>query len=729
MTASGAPNMSVQRFWYQHSPQVLLGELLEKRWMEAFVPFVIMLGTVALMWAMVPGFITSTSLFYLLRDFSPGAFVAAAMAITIISGGMDLSVGAVFAMANFIAIYMLGVAEFPLPVMLVGVLGFGAVIGSINGLLIAYVRTRPFLTTIVILIIVRAAYDLLIAAHTSDLAGVAIDDPSWSELGFGSLLHLPVSFLLLLSFAVLAHFYLTRLRPGLHLMAVGSSRRAARHAGINVKLTILSVYIISGCLAAFAGLLYAARQNSVGSGVGVGWEVNALAAGMLGGISLSGGRGSITRALMGAVTIFVLTNGLVQMGLYGALTSAVVGGIVLAAVAFNVKWAKNKAKITQKVYVAPTWVDFKPADSVARGSLSPFAENDRLLGAEAIGLDQIEGPEDVILDEQDRLYAVTRNGSIVRFSGENFSRRELFARIGGRPLGMSFDRDQNLIVCVAGMGLYGVRPNGSVFKLTDETNRTWFKLKDDSRLSLADDLDIAPDGKIYFSEATLRYDAGNWPLDGLEGRGNGRIICFDPAKNTTRTIIRNQVFPNGVCVSHDGKSFLFCSSWLCKIYRYWIDTEKKGTLEVLVDNLPGYPDNLNRSSDGNYWVALVGMRARVYDVAMSEPGFRTRMIKQIPRDEWLIPGLNYGAIVKISDTGKAIESLWDPTRENHPSITSMREHKGYLYIAGLENNRIGRIRLDGANPLWTGWGSYWGTSSPGLRERQSTGRVAHVAHS
>ncbi|HLJ64389.1 MAG TPA: SMP-30/gluconolactonase/LRE family protein, partial [Stellaceae bacterium] len=243
---------------------------------------------------------------------------------------------------------------------------------------------------------------------------------------------------------------------------------------------------------------------------------------------------------------------------------------------------------------------------------------------------------------------------------------------------------------------------------TDETNRTWLKLNDDSRLRLADDLDIAPDGKIYFSEATIRYEATSWDMDGIEGRGNGRLICYDPATNTTRTVLKNLVFPNGVCLAHDGKSILYASTWLCKIFRYWLDGPKKGEVETFVDNLPGNPDNINRASDGGYWLAMVGIRAPAYDLAMRKPGFRRRMLKQIPRDEWLYPGINNGCIVKFNEAGEAIESLWDPGGKSHATLTSMREHKGYLYLGGLENNRIGRVKLEGADPDWSGWESYWG---------------------
>jgi ribose transport system permease protein len=258
------------------------------------------------------------------------------------------------------------------------------------------------------------------------------------------------------------------------------------------------------------------------------------------------------------------------------------------------------------------------------------------------------------------------------------------------------------------MGVYGVKPDRSVFKVTDRTTRTRTRLKDDSRLYLADDLDVAPDGKIYFSEASTRYELSDWALDGFEGRGNGRLVCHDPKTGVTKTILKNLTFPNGVCISHDGKSVLWASTWLCQINRYWIAGPKAGTSERLIDNLPGYCDNINRASDGKYWLAFVGLRSPVYDLAMRRPSFRTRMVKQIPPDEWLCPGINYGCVIKFDDDGAVTESLWDPGGHSHPTITSVREHKGYLYIGGLENNRIGRIPLPDADPTWEAHTSYWG---------------------
>src|SRR5262249_46308477 len=156
---------------------------------------------------------------------------------------------------------------------------------------------------------------------------------------------------------------------------------------------------------------------------------------------------------------------------------------------------------------------------------------------------------------------------------------------------------QNLVVCVGGMGVYGVKPDGEVFKLSDETSRSWYKLNDDSRVRMADDMDIAADGKIYYSDCTTRYEATTYPLDIMEGRPNGRLLCYDPETGKTKQVIRSFHFPNGICVSHDGNSVLVASTTLCKIFRYWIAGPKQGSLEVLIDALPGNPDNINRGSD------------------------------------------------------------------------------------------------------------------------------------
>jgi ribose transport system permease protein len=247
-----------------------------------------------------------------------------------------------------------------------------------------------------------------------------------------------------------------------------------------------------------------------------------------------------------------------------------------------------------------------------------------------------------------------------------------------------------------------------VEKATDETNRSLRSVNDDSRLRLANDLDITDDGRIYFSEATVPYEMDEWPVEGIEARGNGRIVCFDTKSGKTHTVLGGLKFPNGICVASDGQSILFAETFGCSIKRYWFDGPKKGAVETVMDNLPGYPDNINLASDVNYWLALVGMRSPALDLAWKMPGFRLRMAKRVPIDEWLFPNLNNGCVVKFNEKGKILESLWDMHALNHPMITSMREHRGYLYLGGISNNRIGRYKVEGADPNFIQYEKRWG---------------------
>ena len=258
------------------------------------------------------------------------------------------------------------------------------------------------------------------------------------------------------------------------------------------------------------------------------------------------------------------------------------------------------------------------------------------------------------------------------------------------------------------MGLYMIRPDREVVKLCDETNRSRLSIIDDSRMRLADDMDFAPDGKIYFSEATIRYDVTDWATDALEGRGNGRIICHDPKTGSTRTVLARRMFPNGICMTGDGCSLFFAETWAGRISRYWFQGPQKGRVQPIIEDMPGYPDNIRRASDGHFWVAMLGMRTPALDIAMKMPGFRRRMAQRVAFEEWMYPNINTGGVVKFDLTGKVLQTLWDEAGAAHPSITSIREHKGFLYLGGIFNNRLGRIRLDGADPTFNDRDLYFG---------------------
>jgi ribose transport system permease protein len=693
---------------YKYVPDHLLGEILAKRWIDNVAPFTFLIITVALFGHLLPDFFSPSSLANSTRQLGEFGFVVLAMMIVMIAGGIDLSVGSNFALGNFTALALMNIAGWPVWAALLCTLGACALIGLLNGALVGLLRLRAFLTTLVTLIIVRAVVDMLLLKYAVQISGGLVDSDVWDFMGTGSVLSIPFSMILLAVAVVVGHILLSRTRPGWRIMAVGGSRRSAHNSGISVRWTVCGTYVASGALVGVAGFMYAARLSSAGADTGFGLELAALTAAILGGNSLGGGRGSTGKALMGAIIVLIINNGVVALGIQSGAGNMILGLILALAAALDVRWLKNRHKLLSKVYVSPTVNDLPPCPATAAGSGSPYEVNYKLRDVELIGLGQVEAPEDVIFDRADNLYCGTRHGDVMRFLAPDYKKLELFAHIGGQPLGLAFDRRENLYVCVGGMGLYMVAPDGVASKATDETNRSPFSVSGDSRLRLADDLDVAPDGRVFFSEATVRYEMHQWPVDSLESRGNGRIICYDPRTNSTRTIIRGLKFPNGVCTTFDGKSILFAETWGCCVKRYWFDGPRSGQIETVIASLPGYPDNINRASDGNYWLAIVGMRSPAVDLAFEMPGFRRRMSRRVAQDEWLYPNLNTGCVVKFNEKGKILDALWDLKGVNHPMITSMREHKGSLYLGGISNNRIGRYRLPAADSNWSGFADYWG---------------------
>jgi ribose transport system permease protein len=533
----------------------------------------------------------------------------------------------------------------------------------------------------------------------------------WDFIGDGTVHGFSIAVLSAVAIAIIAHVVITRSRPGWHILAVGGSRRSAYNSGIRVQRTVFVTYVISGLCCGLAGFLIACRLSGAGPGTGAGLEIAALTAAVVGGNSLGGGRGSIAKGLMGAIIVLVMTNGLIRLGFGTGSNQMVLGLLLGAAVTLDIRWLKNRHKVLDEVYVAPIHHRMGEAQSAVPGSGSPYALDNRLAETEYIGLGDLEGPEDVALDRDDHLYCGTRHGEIIRFFAPDYKRSEVFAHTGGFPLGLAFDRAGNLISCVGAMGLYSVSSSGEVTKLSAETRRSWTSIVDDARLRDPNDCDIAPDGRIFFTDSTTRYDAHEWALDSIESRPTGRLLCYDPKTGKTTTVLDRLRYANGVCMAHDGQSLFLAESWACRVHRYWFDGPRAGRFECVIRDMPGYPDNINRASDGTYWMAWLGMRTPSFDLALRHPGMRKRMTRRLPQDEWLFPNINTGGIVKFDESGRIVETLGDLTGVSHPMVTSMREHKGWLYVGGILNNRVGRYRIPGADPNWTGPQSYWGAGA------------------
>jgi len=696
------------RLRYNTIPDHLIGEILTKRWTDNAIPFVALVITIAIFGTLIPGFFKPSALSDSTRQLGEFSIIVTGLTIVILGGGIDLSVGSNYAMSAFAAVLTFFVWEQPLWVAFIAALAVGLTFGCINGYLIGYMRLRAFLTTLVTLIIGRAIFDILVIKYSTQVQQSQMASDVLDFIADETVYGVSVAVIVAVVIAVIAHVAMTRSRPGWHILSVGGSRRSAHNAGIRVRRTVFMTYVISGLCCGLTGFLVACRLSGAGPGTGAYLEIWALTAAVVGGNSLGGGRGSIVKGVMGAIIVLVTMNGLVRIGTGTGANQMALGLMLAAAVTLDIRWLKNRHKVLDEVYVTPIHFRMGDAPSALPGSGTPYALNNEISQTQYIGLGELEGPEDVILDRDDHLYCGTRHGEIIRFFAPDYSKSEVFAHTGGFPLGLAFDQAGNLLSCVGAMGLYSISPDREVTRLSAETRRTWTSVVDDARLRDPNDCDVAPDGRIFFTDSTTRYDAHEWALDSIEARPTGRLLCYDPKTGKTTTVLEKLRYANGVCMAHDGQSLFLAESWACSVHRYWFDGPKAGTLECVIKDMPGYPDNINRASDGTYWMAWLGMRTPTFDLALRHPGMRKRMTRNLPMDDWLFPNINTGGVVKFDETGKIIGTFGDLTGVSHPMVTSMREHKGWLYIGGILNNRVGRYKIPGADPDWTAPVAYWG---------------------
>ena len=467
----------------KYLPDHLLGEILSKRWTETAIPVIVLLIVGFALSRSIDGFLSPVALADQARQAGEIGFVVFGMALVVIVGGIDLSVGSMFALCDFCALFCLDILELPVPAVILVTLLFGGLLGAINGFLIGYLRLRAFITTLITLIIYRSAYDLLLVDYSNRIAAAFPDFPSWNFIGGGEVFGVPSVAIVYVVVAIFGHVFLTRLRPGWHVTAIGGSRRSAYNSGIAVRRTIALCYVASGVFTALGALFFAARLGTVGGDIGVALEVTILTAVVLGGISLGGGKGSVAKALAGTLIVLLVTNGLTTMSVRGGFQRMTLAVILLVAAIIDIRWLKNRMRIISKVYVAPAYHYLPPPPPTEIGAGGPFEQNDKLRDVTLIGLGRIEAPEDVILDRNDNLYAGSRHGDIMRFLAPDYEKMEVFAHIGGQPLGMAFDRQDNLDCCIGGMGLYRVSPDRKVEKATDETNRSLYSVNDDSRFA------------------------------------------------------------------------------------------------------------------------------------------------------------------------------------------------------------------------------------------------------
>jgi ribose transport system permease protein len=294
--------------------------------------FVLLLALCAVVAVMNPRFLGSANLQNMARLIGMYGIFSIGLGIVIITGGIDLSVGSLFALGGVVLSILLVERHWAGPVAALAVVAGSTGLGWVHGLLITRVRLQPFIVTLCGLLFYRGVARFIANDETKGF-GSAQGFESLRNLATGSLLGLPMPLVLLVLVSIVTGFLLHRSVYGRYLFAVGRNEDAARFAGVNSRRVVASAYVLSGLLAGIAGVLIAFYTNSVSpSSHGSFYELYGIAAAVLGGCSLRGGEGSVAGILIGTALLQVLQNLVNLLGIPSSLNFAVMGAVILLGV-------------------------------------------------------------------------------------------------------------------------------------------------------------------------------------------------------------------------------------------------------------------------------------------------------------------------------------------------------------------------------------------------------------
>jgi ribose transport system permease protein len=274
-----------------------------------------------------PVFLSADNLFNIGSQTAVVAVIAIGMTLVIITAGIDLSVGSVSALSGVLGVMMMAQAGLPVPVAILGGTLVGATCGLVNGLLVSVAGLNPFIATLGMLTVARGLTFIV-----TNAVAVFGTPNSFRLLGQGVIGPIPIPILVIVVVAVIGYIVLSRTRLGRYAYAMGSNLEAARLSGIPIRRYLTSVYVISGALAGFGGMIAASRVNSGQPNFGIGLELDVIAAAVIGGASLFGGQGTVVGTLIGAFLIALIRNGAVLLDVNTFYQQVIIGVVIWLAV-------------------------------------------------------------------------------------------------------------------------------------------------------------------------------------------------------------------------------------------------------------------------------------------------------------------------------------------------------------------------------------------------------------
>lgn len=312
-----------------------------------------------------------------------------------------------------------------------------------------------------------------------------------------------------------------------------------------------------------------------------------------------------------------------------------------------------------------------------------FAQNQQLSQIQRIELSDTLGPEDLALSADGKVFFALLNGDI-RYLDDQGEMRT-WVNTEGRPLGIEFDDQGNLWVADAFNGLMRVSAEGELSSVVTEV--------DGIGVHYADDVDIAANGKVYFSDASTKFHAAQYGtfeaslLDINEHGGHGRLIELDPVTGKTQTILSGLNFANGVAVSHDQEWVLVNETGSYRVLKVGIGAANRLQVEVVIKELPGFPDNISRGSNGVYWLGLVSPRSKPLDM-LSQYSELRKVVQRLPA--FMRPkAKHFGHLIAIDDNGNVVHNLQDPLGM-YGHTTGALEVGDDLYVSSLHEAALGK---------------------------------------
>jgi sugar lactone lactonase YvrE len=319
-----------------------------------------------------------------------------------------------------------------------------------------------------------------------------------------------------------------------------------------------------------------------------------------------------------------------------------------------------------------------PRDVGLRG---PFAPNQALDGIEVIPLPG-SGAEDVAVDAEGSIYTGTSEGYLLRISPDGRS-IERVAQTGGRPLGIEVHPEGWLVVCDAHRGLLRIDPaSGDITELVTAI--------DGRPMRFTNNCAVAKDGTIYFSDSSLHFGIDEFKGDILSHSGTGRLIRRD-TDGTVTVLLDDLDFANGVALAEDESFVLVAETGGYRVTRLDLSGPDAGARSVIIDNMPGLPDNMSTGSDGVFWIALPSARNRLLDLLLPRPGFLRSAVWAMP-DRLQPDATRITWVVGIDGEGDVVHNLQGSGKDFH-YVTGVREHAGRLYLGSLVEPGIATAAL------------------------------------